>query len=443
VKKVIVVGGGLTGLSGAFHLGEFEPRVFEKETSPGGLCRSMHKDGFTFDFTGHLIHLRRPYTQELLARLLPDALVSYKRKAAIYSKSSVTPYPFQANMHGLPPSVVKECLVGFIESLGQTRSGASDENFHDWVVRTFGSGIARHFMLPYNEKFWKRDLREVTADWVSWSIPKPSVEEVVNGALGITNEGMGYNPTFTYPKRGGIECLPNAFAAEIRGIETGCELESIDPIRRVARFSDGRDERYSCLLSTIPLPDLFEKIRGVPASLRSAARGLKAVSVLNINLGVERPDISDKHWLYFPEGQFVFSRVGFPTNFSKTMAPPDTSSLYIEITHPLERPPDVERAFEQSIDGLEACGILRPDDRILTRQIVDIRYGYVVFDRHRQRCLQRLIDYLDSKNIVTAGRYGKWDYYSMEDSILDGKAAAERIVQRLRVTASRELTPTV
>ena len=89
----------------------------------------------------------------------------------------------------------------------QANTNGGPQNFHDWVLHTFGAGIAQHFMLPYNEKFWKQDLRTITSDWVSWSIPKPKLEEVVNGALGLTNKGMGYNPRFIYPKDGGIDCL--------------------------------------------------------------------------------------------------------------------------------------------------------------------------------------------------------------------------------------------
>ncbi len=210
MSKIVVIGGGLAGLSGAYHLQEFEPLVFEREDRVGGLCRSFAQDGFTFDVTGHLVHLKKPYTQELIDQILPGAFTKYERQAAIYSKSVTTPYPFQANTYGLPLEVVQECLVGFVESLGSNHT--ESKNFHEWVLKTFGSGIAKHFMLPYNEKFWKRDLRTITADWVSWSIPKPTLEEVVNGALGMTNTGMGYNPRFSYPKEGGIQCLPEALA---------------------------------------------------------------------------------------------------------------------------------------------------------------------------------------------------------------------------------------
>ena len=100
MKKTVVIGGGLAGLSGAFHLKDSEPSVFEREDRVGGLCRSFVQDGFTFDVTGHLLHLKNPYTRELVEEMLPGAFQTHERQAAIYSKSVTTPYPFQANTHG-------------------------------------------------------------------------------------------------------------------------------------------------------------------------------------------------------------------------------------------------------------------------------------------------------------------------------------------------------
>src|SRR5262245_57819130 len=130
MKKVVVIGGGLAGLSAGYHLPEYEPVVFEKEAVIGGLCRSFTQDGFTFDCTGHLIHLKNEYTKDLVARLLPNAFTAHERLAAIYSKQTTTPYPFQANTYGLPPEVVKECLMGFIETLETTT--VTPKNFHAW-----------------------------------------------------------------------------------------------------------------------------------------------------------------------------------------------------------------------------------------------------------------------------------------------------------------------
>jgi len=451
MPKILIIGGGLAGLSAAYHLRDDDPMVFEKESVVGGLCRSFTQDGFTFDCTGHLIHLKNPYVKELVARLLPDAFDSHERLAAIYSKSVVTPYPFQANTYGLPPEVVKECVMGFVETLqtehpspgssglGRSQTASTDPdptNFREWVMQTFGSGIAKHFMLPYNEKFWKQDLRGITADWVSWSIPKPSLEEVINGALGLTNKGMGYNPRFIYPKNGGIDRLPQAFARGAPGIRVNETAEIIDGKRKVVRFASGREESYDYLVSTLPLPVAYQMLRPAPDDLKAGAAALRAISVLNINIGVDRPDISDQHWIYFPEDEFIFSRIGFPTNFSKAVAPEGTSSVYIEVTHHPADVPNVDEATDRALAGLRKCGILRDSDRILTRHVLDLKFAYVVFNRARQEHLQNLIDYLDSCDIITAGRYGRWDYYSMEDSILSGKAAAEAVRAKIASTCA-------
>ncbi|MBI4474860.1 MAG: FAD-dependent oxidoreductase, partial [Acidobacteria bacterium] len=386
MKKIVIIGGGLAGLSAGHHLAEHDPIVFEREDAIGGLCRSFTQDGFTFDCTGHLIHLKNQYTKDLIARILPDAFNSHERLSAIYSKSTITPYPFQANTYGLPPEVVKECIVGFVESI-QISPNGGPKNFHDWVLQTFGKGIARHFMLPYNEKFWKQDLRTITSDWVSWSIPKPSLEEVVNGALGLTNKGMGYNPRFIYPRNGGIDCLPQALARPIKHVETGAGVESIDSKKKVIRLRNGREEPYDFLVTTMPLPATFRLLKEAPEALVESAQKLTAVSVLNINLGIDRPQVSDQHWIYFPENEYIFSRVGFPMNFSKAVAPEGTSSMYIEITHHPDETLDVEAATERSVADLEKCGILRRGDRILTRHVIDIKFAYVVFDEHRQKHL--------------------------------------------------------
>ncbi len=430
MKKVVIIGGGLAGLSAGYHLLEHDPVVFEKEAVVGGLCRSFTQDGFTFDCTGHLIHLKNAYTKELVARILPNAFSAHERLAAIYSNGTTTPYPFQANTYGLPPEVIKECVVGFVESLRGSTNG-HPKNFHDWVLQTFGTGIAKHFMLPYNEKFWKQDLRNIRCDWVTWAIPKPTLEEVVNGALGLTNKGMGYNPKFIYPTDGGIDCLPQALARPIRNVHVNQAVEYIDPRKKYVRLASGREQPYDVLISTLPLPLTFQMLRDTSDSLKHGARGLQAVSVLNINLGIDRPNISDQHWIYFPENRFIFSRVGFPTNFSDAVAPERASSMYIEITHAPGEKMDVDACTERSIQDLEKCGIMRKGDRILTRQILDIRFAYVVFDEHRHAHLQNLLEYLESRDIYTAGRYGRWEYFSMEDSILSGKAAAKTVADKL------------
>jgi protoporphyrinogen oxidase len=117
-KKILILGGGLAGLSVAWHLQEAGAscQVFEKEQDVGGLCRSKRIGDFTFDYDGHLLHFRHKEGFALVKALLGDNFVEHKRHASVYTFGRFTPYPFQANLHGLPMDVVKECLSGFVEA---------------------------------------------------------------------------------------------------------------------------------------------------------------------------------------------------------------------------------------------------------------------------------------------------------------------------------------
>ena len=154
----LILGAGLAGLSAAFHLRPGETLVVEREREPGGLCRTRRVEGFFFDCTGHLLHLGKGPVREMVLGLLPRVFRSVERRACVFSKGVFTGYPFQANTHGLPPEVVRECVVGFVESLMRKGREEEPDNFRDWVLATFGEGFARHFMFPYNEKLYRVDL---------------------------------------------------------------------------------------------------------------------------------------------------------------------------------------------------------------------------------------------------------------------------------------------
>ncbi len=430
---IVIIGAGLAGLSTAFHLKGLPYRVFEKEKEAGGLCRSYQKDGFTFDLTGHLLHFRQPEIKALVEDLLPGRLEKHARRSFIYSHETYTEYPFQVNTHGLPPEVVRECLMGFIATLTNpsvSPSPPEDRSFKDWILESLGAGMAKHFMVPFNEKLWQVSLDELTSDWVSWLVPKPELRDVVNGALGIKDKAFGYNPTFLYPVQGGIEALPKAFLPGVQPITYDSELVEVDTGQRRVRFLDGRVEEYEELVSTIPVPELVRRCTDVPQAIREAAEGLRCVSVYNVNLGVARERVSDKHWLYFPEADYPFYRAGFPMNFSSTVCPKGSSSLYVEVSH---QPTDVRSPSElitQVWRGMERAGIFRPDDELLVADVQDIRYAYVLFDRHRARVLPAILAELEGRGIHSIGRYGRWEHTSMEDAIGQGKHLAERLRSR-------------
>jgi protoporphyrinogen oxidase len=423
---IVILGGGLAGLSAAYHLRDAPHVVLEAEPEPGGLCRTRRVGEFWFDQTGHLLHLRDPRAIALVDDLLPGELVSVERRASIRTRGATLPFPFQANLHGLPPAVVSRCVADFVETVGTPVPEDTGASFRDWSLSVFGRGISEAFLFPYNAKLFRREPADLTAEWVSWSVPRPSLREVVGGALGLANEGMGYNPTFRYPKRGGIGILPAALSRRTPSLRCGARVAAVDLDRRTVALLSGERIEWERLLVTAPLPH-FLRMTGEEA-LREAASALAWTNVLCLNLGVDREGVGGgAHWIYFPDPEVPFYRVGFPTSFSRGVAPDGTSSLYVEISLAGGERPEPAALEERVLAALREEGILRPSDRILVRDSTIIDPAYVIFDRRRHATMARVVPHLESRGVDLLGRYGAWTYSYMERALLDGMEAAQRL----------------
>lgn len=425
---VVILGGGLAGLATAWFLGDVPHVVLEAEDEPGGLCRSRRVSGFTFDYTGHLLHLRDPRAVALLDTLWPETFDIIERHADIRMQGATLPFPFQANLHGLPKEMVADCILGVVETLSVPRPEDPAISFRDWALAVLGKGIAESFLFPYNTKLFRREPAEMTADWVSWAIPKPTVAEVVRGALGIVNRGMGYNSTFRYPRRGGIDVVPRAFASRLSSIRCGARVRAVDLGRRTVVLDDGEKIAWEHLVSTLPLPAFLGMLEGEGGALRAEAPRLDWSVVGCLNLGIGREGLADgAHWTYFPDPDVPFYRVGYPSHFSRDVAPPGTTAMYVEFGLKRDEPDDVPRRTSEALAALRRLGILREDDRVLAADWVRIDPGYVVFDRARQEVMAKVLPALAARDVHPIGRYGAWTYSYMERAILDGLETALRL----------------
>jgi len=322
-KKIIILGAGLAGLSAAWHLQKkgINCQVFEKEAEVGGLCRSKNIDGFTFDYDGHLLHFKHRYTFNLVNNLLGNNLTEHKRSAWIYAYGQYSRYPFQANLYGLPSELIKECLLGFIQTTKDGKIKKKNLTFLDWINKTFGEGIARYFMVPYNTKFWTLPPKDLTCGWLDSFIPVPSLSEVIEGAVNDCQRQFGYNAQFWYPKNGGINQVPLSLARQIKNIYTNSQVREINLKKKEIKMASGDKEDFDFLISTIPLPDLPNLIKGVPRYIYNLLKKLKWNTIFNLNLGIEGKDSLKRHWVYFPGKDTCFFRVGFPHNFSSNAVP--------------------------------------------------------------------------------------------------------------------------
>jgi protoporphyrinogen oxidase len=163
-----------------------------------------------------------------------------------------------------------------------------------------------------------------------------------------------------------------------------------------------------------------------PAAVRDAAAGLLSTTVICVNLGISRADITEKHWIYYPEDT-VFHRIFVQSNASPYNAPPGCSAYICEITTSAYKP--IERAglVERVIADCQRVGMLDARDEVPVRQVVEIPYGYVIYTPDRGRRVGLIQEYLRGQGIQSVGRFGEWCYYNSDHAILAGKRAAEAI----------------
>src|SRR5918992_2898573 len=277
---VVVIGAGPTGLSAAYHLGA-DALLIEQADRVGGWCRSIEDNGFTFDMAGHIMFSNDPYVHEMYQMLLGDNVHWQDREAWIYSKQVYTRYPFQGALYGLPPEVIKECIVGAIEArfgslnakkpaadkgtngdyTGPERRGmfeplmkangtrkprtyagaerrlsshkGSPKNFEEFIYKVWGSGIAKHFAIPYNQKLWAVPLAEMETSWLGGGGPPAQLGGKNEGGVAPVAKPMGPNARFGYPLRGGFQALMDGFLPHLQDrlrLNTG--VAAVSPRRR-------------------------------------------------------------------------------------------------------------------------------------------------------------------------------------------------------------------
>lgn len=423
-----VFGAGLTGLSASHWLRKagVPHRLCERDSKIGGHAVTVEEAGYRFDRTGHLLHLRDDKLRsEILSWLGPGSYVEVDRKSAVFSHGVYTRYPFQANTFGLPKEVSFACVTGFVRAHFAEKH-EPPRTFEEFSMQHFGPGISEHFMIPYNEKLWGVSASEISAAWCQRFVPIPALEDVIAGAVGLNDRELGYNARFVYPRLG-IGELVRVLAERANAVELSRAPSAIRSRDRVIVWGDG-ETPYDDIISTMPLPALIGLIVDAPEEVKAAARELRATHLYYLDVALNTPCEKPYHWIYVPEARFPFYRVGCYSHFSRGMAPSQKAGLYVELAD--REAPNLETLLPEVAKGLVEMGVIRAPEAIRFARVRRIDTAYVVFDHRHEAATETVHRFLASVGIVSTGRYGAWNYSSMEDAILMGRSAASRVMDR-------------
>jgi UDP-galactopyranose mutase len=200
---------------------------------------------------------------------------------------------------------------------------------------------------------------------------------------------------------------------------------AVDPVEREVRTADGRAFPYDLLLSTMPLNHLVERMEHVPDAVRHAAGRLESSGTHVVGIGLNRPALSSKNWIYFPEPDVPFYRVTYLSNYSDLITPePDQTVFLTETSFSRHKPEDPATIVQRVIDGLVSVGLMEERDRDL---IVSTWHHapsmtYPVPTLARDEALGTVQPWLREQGISSRGRFGAWLYEvgNMDHSFMQG-----------------------
>ncbi|MBI4341284.1 MAG: FAD-dependent oxidoreductase [Candidatus Omnitrophica bacterium] len=429
-EPLVILGAGAAGLGAAYAAGGQVP-VHEQAADAGGLCRSMRVGAYRFDETAHVLYFHDETIRRLVQELLGDNLQAYDRRARVYAHGRYLRYPFQAHLHGLPEGIIRDCLRGRRQADTRRDADRSPSSFDGWVRQRLGQGVARHFMTPYNTKFWTLPPTELTPEWAERFVPVPTLEQMRRGAQTDDPMEYGYNVRFVYPRQGGVASLMAALANQAAALQFNKRVARIDLTRRLIWFADGTDVAFERAISTIPLPELRRVLAPLPDAVSAAFDRLRWLSLFVLHLGVRDDAIPAFDWAYFPEPDVPFFRVGCPSRYAPDSAPAGCRTLSAEVSFSSWKPlPDQAQLIHDIIDALMRVGLLSSPASMEAQTIARITYGYPIYDHAYRDATDTILAFLRHHGIVPAGRFGRWAYLSLEDSLIDGMRAAQACRER-------------
>jgi protoporphyrinogen oxidase len=217
----------------------------------------------------------------------------------------------------------------------------------------------------------------------------------------------GYNVSFLYPDPD----LRSLTTPLTKSVQLNTRVKEIDLDAKWVTVNNDESFGYDELLCTLPLNDVV-RMTGLDAGVPDPH-----TSVLVTNVGAKRgPNCPHHHWLYIPGEQF--HRVGFYSNIEPSFAPaPDRVSIYVEQAY-YGRPDPMEmlRHSSDAVTRLKDWGWIEGVDTI-SPTFVPVAYTWKwPGSTWREDAIQALED----KGVHMMGRYGRWQFQGIMESIKEG-----------------------
>lgn len=416
----LIIGAGLSGLSFAYFNKRDDYLIIEKDNTPGGYCRTIPNNTYVWDYAGHFYHFRKDKYKRLFESLVDESeIIRQNKETKIYYKGKLIDYPFQTNIHQLDKEEFIECLYDlFVKD-----QNLAYRDFLEMLYAKFGRSITEKFLRPYNEKLYATDLKKLDKDAMGRFFPYADIEAIIRNMK--EKRTKTYNDEFLYIKKGTGVFVDRLFEKINRDkVLFDTSVVEIDIHRKIVITSNGQTIRYKNLINTMPF-NQFLKFSNINNELY---QNLSYNKVLVLNLGFNKnlPKSSDymgQHWVYFPDKNLNFYRIGFYSNILNS----NKLNVYVEIGFSKDQDINIEKELDDTLEGMKRVGILDEKNSLADKSIIVMDPAYVHISTKEDLEVQKLQKNLEEYGVYNLGRYGKWTYNSMEDCM----SLADDLAQRL------------
>ncbi len=445
--RIVVLGGGLTGLSAGYVLSDagLTVAVFEHDSVVGGISKTIERGGFRFDLGPHRFFTKDARIEAFVKDLMGDELMVVPRRTEIFIRGKYFNYPLEPvnAVFGMGVFTTLRILTNYgWERVKRIVWKPVPVSLEDWVVANFGRTLFNIYFKEYSEKVWGVDCSRISAEWVARRIRGLSLSKAVMNAFfklkgrdipSLVNQ-------FLYPRLG-IGRISEKLSRKIEQTGSVSLNTSVERVNRSGFTIDSiavkdregtRIIRGNEFISSIPVTKLISLLDPpAPPDVRTAASSLKFRDIVVVTVMVDRPRVTNQTWIYIPEKNIPIGRIHEPTNWSSDMAPEGQTLLVTEFFSfegdAIWNTSDAG-LISIAVDSLARLGFILPRE-VIESVVTRVPKAYPLFEVGYQKQVEVIEDYFSRfANLHLAGRVGMFKYYNMDHAIRSGMGAAEKIL---------------
>jgi protoporphyrinogen oxidase len=445
-RKIVVLGAGIGGLSVGYFLtktGKYDVTVLEKSPLIGGLCASFEHKDFTLDYGAHKIYSVIPGVLDEIRSLMGERLLELPKKNRLFLRGHLVDYPLKlgnlAAVLGLK-MFLKLGLGYAIEFIRGIFMINPPRSYEEYMIQRFGHPAYELVFEPLADKVWG-DPASLHPEMARARVPASGGIEVILKLLGLKKETSETNAEFFYYPRLGFGDFPQVMKEAIEDLG-GRVIVNVDVqeiikekrnIKAVQTKVDGKLAEYPIdyLVSSIPLLRLSRLIFGKTDTTRiGTTEMLEFRHLVLVYVFVNRSLVLEDQWIFFPEREFIFSRIFEQKQMNPDLGPADRSAICCDFTcdeNSWQWETSDDELAQLAVGGLVKGGFIQPGE-VIDTYVKRVRNFYPRYDlkyRDKLKAVNRNLQ--EMKNLLLTGRIGMYNYNNSDHCVDMGRFISENL----------------